>query len=302
MSLWRALVYFFGEAVSGLLRAWKSSLLAVLTIAVSLFVLGAFLVVGGNVGRALEAWRSEARVIVYLESGAADERQQELAESIAAEPWVESVRTVSAAEAGARFEKAFPSLADLMEGWNESPLPASIEVSLEAGAPAAEIDRWLEELGTLSGVELVDDDRDWIAELERMSDTLRAVGWVMSIVLLGAAAFTIGSVIRLAASMYQDEIAIMRMVGATEFLIRGPFYCEGLLQGALGSIVASVALWSLHAGLVARGVVGGVVAELLLARFLSPLELVGLVAVGCAAGVLGAVISLRGETLVSASD
>ncbi len=60
MSFWRAILYFLDEALSGLARAWKSSLLAVLTIAVSLFVLGAFLIVGRNTSEALETWRSQA--------------------------------------------------------------------------------------------------------------------------------------------------------------------------------------------------------------------------------------------------
>lgn len=302
MSFWRALAYFFVEAVSGLRRTWKSSLLAILTIAVSLFVLGTFLLMGSNIQRALGDWRSEARLIVYLEPGAAEARHAELRRSIETAPWVRSVRVVSAAEARARFQAAFPSLADLMEGWRESPLPPSLEVTLDPATSAAEVEPWIEELRSRPVVDLVDDDRDWLAELEAMADTLQAIGWLMSLVLLGAAAFTTGSVIRLAASMYQEEIAIMRMVGATEFLIRGPFYCEGLLQGALGSLAAAAALWMLHLGLVERAVVGGVVAELLLERYLSPLQLLVLLAVGTVAGLLGAVISLKGESLVPAED
>lgn len=302
MSLWRAIVYFLDEASSGLARAWKSSLLAILTIAVSLFVLGAFLVVGRNMAEALDAWRSRARLIVYLEPGTSGTRQTELRAEIAGEKWVTSVRVVSEREARRRFRAAFPSLAELMEGWRESPLPPSLEVSVAASAPRDEVVRWVDELARRADVELVDDDRDWLLELESIAGAVGTVGWVMSIVLLTAAAFTIGGVIRLAASMYQDEIAIMRMVGATEFLIRGPFYAEGLLQGAAGAVVATSALWLLHLGLVERGTLGGVVVELLLERFLSWPQVVLLVAVGALAGTLGAVISLRGEALAPRDD
>ncbi|MDX1644856.1 MAG: ABC transporter permease [Thermoanaerobaculia bacterium] len=302
MSFWRAILYFLDEALSGLARAWKSSLLAVLTIAVSLFVLGAFLIVGRNTGEALETWRSQARVIVYLEPGTDETRKRELRREIEGESWVIAVRSVSEDEARRRFRDAFPSLAELMEGWRESPLPPSLEVSVEPAAPADGVDRWVAELAERPEVELVDDDRDWLLELESMAAAVGAVGWGMSVVLLTAAAFTIGSVIRLAASMYRDEIAIMRMVGATEFLIRGPFYAEGLLQGAVGAVVATAWLWLLHLALVGRSVVEGVVVELLLERFLSPGQVILLVAVGALAGTVGAVVSLRGEALAPRDD
>ncbi len=73
---------------------------------------------------------------------------------------------------------------------------------------------------------------------------LRGLGIVVGAALLGAAVFTIASVIRLATYLYRDEIAVMRLVGATEFFIRGPFYFEGLLQGFAGGLIALMALYA----------------------------------------------------------
>ena len=78
---------------------------------------------------------------------------------------------------------------------------------------------------------MVDDDRDWLRQLEGVVQVVRTVGMALVAVLLLAAIFTIASVIRLTAYLYRDEIGVMRLVGATELFIRGPFYVEGLVQG-----------------------------------------------------------------------
>ena len=243
-------------------------------------------------------WRDEARLIVYLKQPASQADLLALEDVVREAPWVEAVEQVSVAQARERFQRAFPSLEDLMAGWNESPLPPSLEVAIDAdGHDAMTIDGWIEQLRALPGVELVDDDRDWIGELEAIATLGRTVGLAVGFVLLAAATFTIASVVRLTAYLYQDEISIMRLVGATEVLIRGPFYFEGLLQGLLGALTASAVLRAAHAALLSGDVAEGVVADLLLKNFLSWPQLALLLAIGCLAGVLGAVVSLKGETL-----
>lgn len=297
MSLLRAVVYFLVEASSGLWRGWKASLLAILTIGVSLFVWSAFLLAGQNLSRTLERWRGEARLIVYLDADTSSEEGSLLQQRIADAPWVAEVSAVTAGEAQERFREAFPSLDDLLEGWVESPLPASLEVKLDADAPREQVGAWMGDLAADPAVEMVDDDRDWIDRLEAIATMAQTVGLVVGLVLLGAATFTIASVVRLNAYMYQDEISIMRLVGATEFLIRGPFYFEGLLQGLFGGFLAYGALYLVHSGLLTALAADGVLVDLLVRDFLHWSRAVLLVAIGAAAGLIGAVISLKGEVL-----
>jgi cell division transport system permease protein len=88
----------------------------------------------------------------------------------------------------------------------------------------------------------------------------------------------------------------MRLVGATEFFIRGPFYVEGLLQGLIGGLVASGALWGVYQLVHAKSR-GSLFSTLLALDFLSPQQVAFLVLLGGAAGLFGAVISLRREAL-----
>ena len=143
---------------------------------------------------------------------------------------------------------------------------------------------------------MVDDDREWLSQLATVVAVVRAVGLALVAGLLGAAIFTIASVIRLTAYLHHEETGIMRLVGATEFFIRGPFYVEGLLQGVIGGLVASAALWGGYQALHARGK-GSLFSTVLALDFLGPRQVAFLILLGGAAGLFGAVVSLRREAL-----
>ncbi|HEX5758593.1 MAG TPA: FtsX-like permease family protein [Thermoanaerobaculia bacterium] len=301
MSLAQALAYFFREAAGGLRRGWKVSLLAVFTIAVSLFVGGVFLLASGNLARALERWRAETRVVVYLRPGTPPPAVERLrAEAARGPAWVRGVEAVSPQAARARFAASFPALSDLLRGWGEEPLPATLEIELarDRPLPASELEPWLAAWRARPEVEMVDEDREWLGQLEAIIAVLRGIGLALGGVLLAAAIFTIGSVIRLIAYLHHEEIAILRLVGATELFVRGPFYAEGLLQGLLGG---GLALAALFAGwqVAQAEAQESLLATLLAARFLTPGQSAALLLLGGAAGLIGAVASLRRETLRS---
>ncbi|HEY7213676.1 MAG TPA: permease-like cell division protein FtsX [Thermoanaerobaculia bacterium] len=294
MKFLQALRYFFREAAVNLLRGWKVSLLAVLTIAVSLFIGGAFLLVSGNLAASVERWRGEMRVVVYLRPDTSEADLRRLAAEAARAPGVVSVEPVTAADARRRFQEISPGVAELMAGWQEEPLPASLEIGLETRTPAGRA-AWLDGWRRRPEVTLVDDDREWLGQLETAVAVVRAVGLALVGGLLAAAIFTIASVIRLTAYLHHEEIGIMRLVGATEFFIRGPFYAEGLLQGLLGGLLASGALFAVYQALHARR--SSLFASILALDFLSPKQIAVLVLLGAAAGLFGAVASLRRESL-----
>ncbi|MEM1206289.1 MAG: ABC transporter permease [Acidobacteriota bacterium] len=297
MTFAQALLYFFREAVQNLLRSWKVSLLAIFTISVSLTLAGLFLLLAGNLRQVIEQWRGESKVVVYLENDASDEDRSRLREQLVAPPWCEAADLVGPEAASQRFREAFPSLGDLLEGWGDQPLPASLEATiLWDRVTKNELTGWIDGLRGDPAVSMVDDDRDWLAQLEAAAIVLEALAWALGAILLVTAIFTISSVIRLTAYLYHDEIAVMRMVGATEFFIRGPFYVEGLLQGLTGGACAAGLLATGHR-LAAGPAEDSILASLLLSKFLSPLQLVVLVMLGGLAGLIGAVASLRRESL-----
>jgi cell division transport system permease protein len=297
VSFFQAILYFFREAVVNLARGWKVSVVAVLTITVSLFVGGAFLLVSGNLLASVERWRGEMRLVIYLQPETPEPVTKTLAAAAGGGPGVSAVELVSAEAARRRFQEAFPSLSDLVEGLGDEPLPPSLEISLAdpAGRPP-ELRAWLDGWRRRPEVSMVDDDREWLGQLETVVAVLRAVGLALGLGLMAAAVFTIGSVIRLTAYLHSDEISILRLVGATEFYIRGPFYTEGFLQGLLGGLLATGALGAGLAFLRLRSP-DALLNRVLAAEPLTPGQIAALVGLGAAAGLLGAVTSLRGEQL-----
>ena len=295
MTLLGALTYFIREALVNLVRGWKTSLVAILTIAVSLLLGGAFLLASRNLLESVERWRREMRIVVYLKPGTPDAVLVQLTADARQAPWVASAQAVTSAAARARFRETFPGMSDLVEGWEEEPLPPSIEVSLKDPG-AAEAQSWIESWRRRPEVEMVDDDREWLGQLETLVALGRGIGLTLAGVLLGAAIFTTGSVIRLTAFLHQEEISILRLVGATEFYIRGPFYTEGLLQGLIGGGLATGGLYLLYQAAEARGA-ESLAASVLTTGFLTPSQAAFLVLLGGGAGLLGAIASLRRERL-----
>ena len=300
MSFAKALAYFLREAAIGLLRSWKVSWLAVLTIGVSLYVGGLLLLVSANLEEMIDEWKDKARVIVYLTATATAEETAALRAELASAPSVATVAEIDSATASERFSQAFPSMADLLAGLGPTALPPSFEITLRRDAAGEAALAWIADLRSRRGVAMVDDDRDWLHQVETVLQMVRGVGLVLSAVLLGAAIFTIASVVRLTSYLYRHEIAVMRLVGATELYIRGPFYVEGILQGLLGGLLAGAMLDLSYLALrpsLPSALLVGVLAR----RFLSPTELGLLVGLGVAAGLFGAVVSLGRETFASES-
>jgi cell division transport system permease protein len=300
VTLLQALRDFAREALIGLARSLRVSALAIVTIGVSLFLAGVFYLVSRNLESTVQRWRDEARLVVYLGPEATADRVAAIEARLRSAPWVVGVDRVAREEAERRFKRAFPSLSDLVTEGTNAALPASLEARLR---PLGQVDQealrgWTLELTGLAGVELVDDDRDWIEQVETVLTVVRALGLVLTTVLIGASIFTIASVVRLTSYLYRDEISVMRLVGATEFYIRGPFYLEGMFQGLIGALVALGGLTGVH--LLLQPKLGqSLVANALAQEFLTPAEMAGLLGFGALAGLVGAIVSLGREQISS---
>ena len=293
MSFWQALWYFAREAVQSAVRSWRISLVAVLTLAISLFLCGLFLLVLQNFGSTIEGWRSGLRVVAYLEEDISEADRSSLEDLLAAPEWVDSVIEVDSEEAAARFEAAFPGLTNLTGGSGASPFPASLEGILDPSKVSEErFEEWIGDLRRHPGTTMVDADRDWLNQLTTFLGFGSAAALALGVTFLLAATLTGASILRLIAHAQREEIAIMRLVGATEFFIRGPFYVEGLLYGLAGSVVAVASLAVLV--LAARGG-GGLWSGLLFSDLLEPGASALLIVTGALTGLGGAVVSLRRE-------
>ena len=288
MRAWR---YAFDEALASLWRSRRSGAFSTATIALALFVLGAFLITTANLERLGREWSNSAQLSVFLNDTVTDVERATIERTLAPGAIVASAQYLSKADALARFKKTFSDLSSAIDGLGENPLPASYEVQLQSGSNA--VDLLVAELRQLPGVADVRYDREWLARLGATIDVISAVGGVLGLLLTLAAALTVANVVRLGLYARRDELDIMELVGAPQAYVRGPFVMEGTLQGGLGAAVALVALGLVFLALRARYLVPLATAINLsavefLSVELSAVLVVGGMAVGCVGGLVAA--------------
>jgi cell division transport system permease protein len=211
---------------------------------VSLFVLGAFLTVASNLNAVVTRWTQKVQVTLYLEDGIEAKAREGIEARLRVDPAVESLVSVSREAALERFKALFKDLRSLPDDLGENPFPESIEVTVRAGHQSAEeVKRFAAAFETAPGVEEVQYDLLWIQRLSTAVRLVRGLGGVLGGILALAGVFTISNVIRLTVYARQDELDIMRLVGATRAYVRGPFVVEGMVQGGLGGLAAVALLW-----------------------------------------------------------
>lgn len=295
MHLLHAIGYCFEEAFAELWRNRLVNLVSIGTIAVSLVILGIFASLSTNLSSLLEGWSNRVQVTAYLTDDARPTDREELESLLASLDEVESFEFVSKEQAVERFRSYFPELEGLPGMLESNPLPASIEIQIADGHRAPEdVHQFADALKDGAGVESVDYDLLWIERLTAIIDLVRVVGFFIGGAMVVAAIFTIFNVVKLTVYGRQDEIGIMRLVGATHTYIRGPFLVEGMLQGGLGGALALGLLYLTHQFLLrevlssSRLVLGAV-----WLTFLSPQAWAMIVLGGMMVGLLGSMLSVR---------
>jgi cell division transport system permease protein len=290
-----ALRYAFDEAVRSLWRGRQSGILSTATIALALFVLGAFLIVTSNLERLGDEWSSAAEMSVYLKDDITAEDRAAVERLLAPSDIVLSHELVSKDAAIARFKQTFAELASAVDGLGENPLPASLEVRLRPtpASGSSAVDALGAKLRAAPGVADVRYDRQWLNRLLAAIGVIRGAGLLLASVLTIAAALTVANVVRLGLYGRRDELDIMHLVGAPTVYVRGPFVMEGVLQGGIGALAAVAVLGLAFFALKARYLTPmASIVNLSSVRFL-PAELcvflvLGGMAVGCVGGLVAA--------------
>ena len=297
MAALRALVYFVEEALTSLWRSRLINAVSVGTIAVSLFVLGAFLTVASNLNDVVARWVRKAQVTFYLEDGVEDRIRESLENRLKDDPAVDGLVLVTREQALERFRSLFKDLRTLPDDLGDNPFPASLEVTVKQERQSRDdVRRLVQAFENAPGVEEVQYDLIWIERLSTAVRLVRGVGGFLGGILVLAGIFTISNVIRLTVYARQDELDIMRLVGATRAYVKGPFVVEGMIQGGLGGSLAVGLLWGAFRFLAQDAVAAS---DLLgrTALFLPASLCFVIVLGGMAVGVVGSLVSL-GRTRV----
>jgi len=227
------------EALLTFRRAPLLSTLSVTTIAFSLFVVGLFGLVAVNLQDALRGVAERVEIVAYLLPGTPIETITLAEKDIETFPEVQSATYVSEDSALGRARGELVEFRDVLQELERNPLPASIEVKLTPRFRDAEhVNEVAERLRGFGFVDDVRFGRDWVEKLYRLRQIAGAVGLVVGAAFAVVAIIIIGTTIRMAVLQRSREIAIMRLVGATDGFIRRPFLLQGAIKGMLGGVAA----------------------------------------------------------------
>ena len=232
--------YFLKKALENFRINPFLSLVTLSTIAISMLILGLFALIYFNVQQFLQQWGDELQVTAYLEEKLSPEQTEELRSKVADWPAVEKITYVSKERALARFRSQLREYAGILEGLRANPLPASLEIQLRPQVSRGEsIEELSSRLERQPGVAEVQYGKRWMAKLRIFLDVLKLVGITVGSLLLLATIFVVSNTIKLTFYSRQEELEIMRLVGATDFFIKAPFLIEGLLHGLCGALLAT---------------------------------------------------------------
>jgi cell division transport system permease protein len=276
------------EALLSFRRAPLLSALSVTTIAFSLFTVGLFGLVAINLRQALRGLEERVEIVAFVLRGTPAESITLATQDIAAFPEVRDVVFVTEQQALARARSELVEFRDAYRDLQVNPLPASIEVRLREGfRDAATVELVADRLRGFGFVDDVRFGRDWIQRLDQIRNVTGIVGLVIGLAFAVVAIVIIGVTIRLTILQRAREIAIMRLVGATNWFIRGPFLLEGALKGLMGGLLSLVLCYAGY--ILFRDNTGGPFAGLL---FFRPEHMVVLILFGVLLGLAGSLVSV----------
>lgn len=212
----------------------------VLVLAIALSLPTTLLVVTDNLTRLVNSWQSPGNLSVYLETGAERALRDRLEQRLRNRSEIASVRYVAPDQALQQAAKML-DLGDALEGLPDNPIPGSFVVSAapEHRGPA-QMAALAEELGSWSGIDLVQYDRQWVERFQAGVAVLQRAAGLTAVLLAAAVVLIVGNTIRLAILSRRQEIEVIKLIGGTDAFVRLPFLYTGLIQGLAAAVVAAL--------------------------------------------------------------
>jgi len=278
--------YTIRESFSGFTRTRLSTTISIVTISISLLFLGLFTMATIHASRFIDLLRSKVEIEAFLEEPLTPEELVALRGQVSSLEGVEHVAYVSKEDAARVFREEFgENILDVLEF---NPLPASLKISLEERYKnSRNTDLVSRNIEKLRGIESVKYRKELLELIDTRAASVNNLTLGIGVVISLSAIFLVSNTIRLAIYAKRHLIRTMELVGATRGFIRIPFLFEGIIQGFLGGVVASVVLYALlEYGMRFVSI------ELDGAIHREPLFYAGVLAAGIVLGMLGAIISV----------
>ncbi len=290
MSKNKVTKYSWGRSLLSTKFNKPMAIVSVSVLTVCLLLLGTFVLISLNISSYLNRLGEANVVRVYPPYTATQSEVYDLKTAIEAADNVATVTYVPKEEGAEEFKQSYSEYGDILDGFEENPLPDKFVITLKDITKTSET---ISVLQSIEGVEKV----TWSASATRTIVTIKRVleiaGGAVVIILAIISAFIISNTIRASMQNRSLEIGIMRLVGAKNSFIRKPFVIEGIAIGAIGSVIAYIIEYFIYIyGM--QKLIGSI--ELLKPMPFKDIALPlagSFLLVGVITGVLGSVISVR---------
>ena len=231
------------ETFVNMIRNKLMTLAAVVTMALTLAILGVFGVMSWKLERAVNDLPNKFEMKVYFKDQTAADREKVVVQKISQSPHVAKVTFTSKADA---WKNAKTSLdKKITNEVNVNPMTDELNIRLNDAAMTENVAKWLM---SLPEIDAVNDSRTEVNLLLKIQMAIRLAGAILTLVLLIASVVIIHNTIRLTISSRKDDIHVMQLIGAAPTTIRTPLVCEGMLQGVFGALVACGLIWCVMTG------------------------------------------------------
>lgn len=242
--------YVLKQGIKNIKRNWMFSLASILTMAACIFLFGVFYAIVNNVNHIAQKVEQEVPIIVFFEEGTTEEQIQAVGEQIQARPEVANMTYQSADEAWEEFRDIYFQGSEAADGFkDDNPLVNSSNYQVYMN----DIEKQGELAAYIEGLEHVRE----VSQSEQAAETLgsfnRLVSYVslaIVVLLLVISVFLISNTVSVGISVRKEEIAIMKLIGATDRFVRSPFVLEGIVLGIIGAAIPLAGLYFAYNGTV----------------------------------------------------
>ncbi len=285
------LPYFIGQGFRSILTHRLMSLASISVMTACLLLLGAFAALTVNIENVLTTVEDQNEIVAYVEDGVNDELAADLSVVILKNENVETCTFVSRDQAMKEYKEKLGDYATVLDGIGEdNPLRHRYRITLR---DLSRTQVTANEIAEISGIANVEANVNISSTLVSIRYVVSFVCVILVVVLFIVSIFIISNTINLAMFNRREEIAIMKMVGATNWFIRWPFIIEGVLLGLLGALLALGLEWALY------WYIGKTIAEalpvltLIPFKQLAPALMYSFFATGFVVGVGGSALTMK---------
>lgn len=283
--------YFVRETYKSIRRNGFMSFASISTVAVSLMVLGIFLLIFLNTNNLAKHLESQVQVSVYMQDDANADELAETKVKLEKLDGVVKVTAITKAEALERFKSRLGDQQKILDSLGgDNPFPNSFDVQVKNPDTIKEI---TSEISKFPKVETARFGQEVVEHIFQLTRVLRFGGVALVIFLAAGTLFIISNTIRLTVFARRKEVIIMKYVGATDWFIRWPFLLEGMTLGFLGAVVANFFLNISYSSLMSTVHATLAFFPLIPAKPLMTYVTIFMLIIGTAIGALGSYISLR---------